>query len=100
MTMKGGNTDTLYQGDGRLRMARSLERMWPGIVEVKRRFKRPQHVIKYHWTRFDTPLKLKPGIDLNNLEPNEYGMKLIAVSEVKSPVLKRMLEEANASSSD
>ena len=27
MTMKGGNTDQLYKGDGRLTMARSLERV-------------------------------------------------------------------------
>ena len=54
MTMKGGNTDSLYQGDGRLRMARSLERLWPRIVTTQRRFGRPQHVVR--WEVFDTPL--------------------------------------------
>lgn len=93
MTMKGGNTDALYQGDGRLRMAKSLERLWPGVVETKRRFKRPQHVVKDAWKRFDTPLKLKPGVDLAAIPPNDYGLKLVAVKEVKSERLKRLLAE-------
>jgi len=95
MKVKGGNTDDLYQGDGRLKMARSLERLWPGVVETKRRFQRPQHVIKDAWKRFDTPLKLKPGIDLSKLPKiNEYGMKLIQVKdEIKSPELKKLFLE-------
>jgi hypothetical protein len=93
MTMKGGNSDQLYQGDGRLKMARALERQWPGVVETKRRFKRPQHVIKDSWRRFDTPLKLKPGIILPT-EPNEYGMKLRQVKPtVKSADLRALLAE-------
>ena len=54
MYNRGGNTP-IYQGDGRLQMARSLERIWPRIVQVKRRFGRPQHVID--WRRFRTQLK-------------------------------------------
>ncbi len=42
MTVKGGNTAVLYKGDGRLRMARSLERMWPGVVTTDRRYQRPR----------------------------------------------------------
>ena len=56
MTMKGGNMAQLYQGDGRLTMARSLERMWPGVVSINRRFGRPQHVVKNSWRNFDTSL--------------------------------------------
>lgn len=95
MVVKGGNTTDLYQGDGRLKMARSLERMWPGVVETKRRFQRPQHVIKDSWKRFDTPLRLKPGIDLAALPAiNEYGMELVQVKdEVKSPRLRSFLED-------
>jgi hypothetical protein len=94
LKMKGGNTTTLYQGDGRLRMARSLERMWPGVVETNRRFQRPQHVIKDSWKKFDTPLKLKEGIDLSQLEPNEYGMSLVQVSEkIKSPKIQGILDD-------
>lgn len=88
MTQKGGNSDQLYQGDGRLKMARSLERMWPGVVETKRRFQRPQHVVHDGWKKFDTPLKFKPGIDLAQLaqqQPNEYGMTLAQVApDIKS----------------
>jgi hypothetical protein len=73
LTMRGGNAD-IYQADGRLRMARSLERDWPGVVTVIRRFKRAQHNVAYGWRRFATPLKLKPGIVLADLEPNEYGL--------------------------
>ena len=94
MTMRGGNTDELYQGDGRLKMARSLERMWPGIVQVKRRFQRPQHVI--NWDAFKTEPKLKPGIDLEELRragPDEYGMELRAVADVKSKKLRELLAE-------
>jgi hypothetical protein len=91
MTMKGGNATELYRGDGRLKMARALERVWPGVVETKRRFKRPQHVVKDSWKRFDTPLRLKPGIKIDP-KPNEYGMKLTAVKPVKSAVLKAIVE--------
>lgn len=92
MTVKGGNTAELYRGDGRLKMARCLERVWPGVAGVGRRFKRPQHIIKYQWTHFDTPLKLKPGIDLAKMKPNEYGMKLVAVAPVKSKRLRNFLK--------
>lgn len=92
MVAKGGNTDALYQGDGRLKMARSLERMWPGVVETKRRFHRPQHVV--NWKKFDTPLRLKPGIDLSQLTTNEYGMELVQVAEtVKSQRMRGILDD-------
>lgn len=62
MQMAGGNTDQLYAGDGRLKMARSLERMWPGVVTVDRRWERPQHVVD--WKRFASiPLIRRPDAD-------------------------------------
>lgn len=94
MAVKGGNTTDLYQGDGRLKMARSLERMWPGVVTTDRRFQRPQHVVKDSWRRFDTPLKLKPGINLDELpKVDEYGMKLTQVKEIKSEDLRRLVQD-------
>lgn len=57
MTMKGGNTDELYKGRGRLAMAKSLELAWvkyPGLVKTIRRFNRPQHHV--NWKVFKTPL--------------------------------------------
>jgi len=98
MTVKGGNTAELYQGDGRLKMARSLERVWPGVVSVGRRFKRPQHRVKNEWRQFDTPLKLKPGVDLQNITPKDYGLKLTQVRpEIKAESLKKFLEQSQAS---
>ena len=92
MTMQGGNSDQLYAGDGRLKMARSLERVWPYVVATQRRFKRPQHVIKNNWRCFDTPLKRKPGLEIPT-EPNEYGLALVQkADEIKSPVIRRIFE--------
>jgi hypothetical protein len=94
MTMKGGNTEDLYKDDGRLKMARSLERVWPHVVSTDRRFRRPQHVIRDAWRGFDTPLKLKPGIDLKQFtEANEYGLKLRAVKPIKSEAVRKLLDE-------
>lgn len=93
MTMKGGNSDILYKGDGRLVMARSLERVWPGVVTVDRRFKRPQHVVKNSWKGFDTQLIRRKDIDWDNLKSNNYGMKLRQVKdEVKSEELQQWLK--------
>lgn len=95
MVLKGGNTDDLYRGDGRLKMARSLERIWPGVVTTDRRFKRPQHVVRDSWRKFDTPLIRRSDIDWNKLQqPNEYGMKLVQVAEtIKSVKLRRLIKE-------
>lgn len=84
MQMSGGNTDELYAGDGRLKMARALEQAWPGVVQVKRRYGRPQHVVS--WGRFDTPLKLKPGIDLSALpKVDERGLAMSQIRPIRNP---------------
>ena len=93
MVRKGGNTQELYKGDGRLKMARALERLWPGVVTVERRFKRPQHVVKGAWRFFDTPLKLKPG-SIIPAEPNEYGMELAVLKPVKSKELRLLVKQS------
>ena len=93
MSMKGGNSAELYKGDGRLKMARSLERVWPYVVGVDRRYKRPQHVVNNAWRRFDTLLKLREGLDLSDIKPNNYGLTLKAVKEVKSERLKALHAE-------
>jgi hypothetical protein len=91
MTMKGGNSAQLYKADGRLKMARSLERMWPGVVTVKRKFRRPQHSVYDAWSKFDTQLKLKPGILLKDMKPNEYGLTVRQMKPIKSQTMARML---------
>jgi len=88
MTMRGGNTDDLYQGDGRLRMARDLERVWPGVVRVDRRYGRPQHVVD--WRRFYHPLVRRKDVDFSKFaKVDEYGSELKAVREIKSPALRK-----------
>ena len=98
MQVSGGNTDDLYRGDGRLRMARSLERIWPGVVETRRRFRRPQHVVRDAWRKFDNELQLKPGLDLSQLpEVDEQGLQLTQVKPVKSPTFQRFLARQGVS---
>ena len=97
MILRGGNTDALYHGDGRLKMARSLERLWPGVVETKRRFSRPQHVVHNQWRHFDTPLRLKPDAVIPQ-EPNEYGMQLQQVKPIQSPALAQLVADVTDTS--
>lgn len=75
MTVKGGNTHDLYQGDGRLKMARALEEVWPDIVSTRWRFGRWQHVV--NWNKFkDLKLIRRKDIDWQSMEKvNEYGLK-------------------------
>jgi hypothetical protein len=95
MTMKGGNSDSLYKGDGRLKMARALERVWPYVVTVDRRFQRPQHKIRDEWKKFDTPLIRRSDLDWNSLpQTDDYGLELKQVASiVKSDFLKEMLKK-------
>lgn len=76
MAVKGGNTDDLYRGDGRLAMSRSLEKQWPGIVTTTRRFGRPQHHIKNNWRDFKQPLIRRDDLDLDGLDSSAWAMTL------------------------
>jgi hypothetical protein len=96
MKIKGGNTTELYQGDGRLKMARALERAWPHVVEVDRRFQRPQHVVRDSWKKFDTPLRRRSDVDWGKLEGthDEFGLELRQVAPaIKSDAVRRIYEE-------
>lgn len=75
MTMKGGNTDELYQGDGRLLMAQSLQQQHPDVTQIKRRWGRWQHVVNYKPFKHNR-LILKEGIEIPK-GVNNYGMKLV-----------------------
>ncbi len=86
---KTGGQASVYAGDGRLKMARDLERVWPGVVKTTRRFQRPQHSISGSWTKFDTRL-----IRRKDAPPlRDYSMKLTAVKPPKSPDMKALLDE-------
>ena len=96
MTMKGGNTAQLYKGDGRLTMARSLEKLWPKVVETRRRFQRPQHVVHNNWQKFDTQLIRRKDIDWENIQKTDnYGLRLVQLKQPKSgsQELKKLFDE-------
>jgi hypothetical protein len=79
MTAKGGNTDELYQGDGRLKMALSLVDQHPDLVTVKWQYGRWQHAVDYrpflrtHLVRRED-LEIPDGV-------NEFGMALREVGK-------------------
>lgn len=79
MTMKGGNTDELYQGDGRLLMAESLMSQHPDCVTVTRKWGRWQHQVDYSRFKYNR-LILKPELEIPD-GTNEYGMRLVDVSK-------------------
>lgn len=74
MTMKGGNTDELYQGDGRRLMAESLQAQHPDVVKITRKWGRWQHHVDYKIFR-KNKLILKPGVVIPE-GPDNYGMEL------------------------
>jgi hypothetical protein len=57
MRQTGGNTDELYAGDGRMKMAQSLVDQHPDVTYVTTKWGRPQHQVNYKPFRFNT---LKP----------------------------------------
>lgn len=74
MSMTGGNTDQLYQGDGRLRMAESLQEQHPDIVTVTRKWERWQHQVDYRDFKKN---KLCLREDYKRVDGvNNYGMVL------------------------
>lgn len=78
MTMKGGNTESLYKldnEDGRLLMAQSLHRQHPDVVKITRKWGRWQHQVDYRPFKANK-LILKEGIEIPK-GVNNYGMKLV-----------------------
>jgi hypothetical protein len=74
MTMKGGNTEELYLGDGRLKMAQSLRDQHPDVVRITRKWGRWQHQVDYRHFKGNR-LKLKQDVVLREGTDN-FGMKL------------------------
>lgn len=75
LTMKGGNTDELYKGDGRLKMAMSLKEQHPDLVTVIMRWGRAQHHVNYNLFK-KNKLRLRPGVVIPD-QPNNYGMEFV-----------------------
>jgi hypothetical protein len=87
MDMKGGNTDELYRKDaafdGRLEMARSLQRQHPDVVKVTRKWGRWQHHVDYRPFKGNKLIR-KPGVVVPE-GVNDYGMRLVARSPRTGP---------------
>lgn len=91
MSMKGGNTESLYTGikDGRLEMAKSLVEQHKDYVKIVRKWDRWQHHVDYSSFK-RTFLKLKPNLKLDKIN-NNYGMQLKIAS-----IKKLKLEQQKA----
>ena len=97
MIVSGGNTDQLYRGDGRLRMARSLERQWPHVVSVDRRWDRPQHVVRGAWRGFDTKLIRRDDLDWSAFpETDELGVEIVRRDVIRSSSVVEILDHFSA----
>jgi hypothetical protein len=75
MSMKGGNTDELYQGDGRLKMAQSLQEQHPDVTKITRKWGRWQHHVDYRPFKANQ-LRLKSRVSIPQ-GVNNFGMELV-----------------------
>ena len=74
MSMKGGNTDELYKGDGRKKMAESLLEQHPDVVTIVEKWGRWQHQVNYKPFRRNKLIQ-KAGVYIPE-GPNHYGMTM------------------------
>ena len=74
MRMKGGNTDELYQGEGRKLMAQALVDMHPDVVKMTWKFNRWHHQVDYRPFKANKLLR-KPDVVVPK-GINNYGMIL------------------------
>lgn len=96
-TMKGGNTEEVYNlgGDGfdnRREFAESLKKQHPDVVRIVERYGRWHHEVNY--SVFTQKLKRKENLNIP-LEPNNYGMKLVELTEEEHAAeteMKRKIE--------
>jgi hypothetical protein len=78
LTMKGGNTDELYKGDGRLKMAESFVEQHRDVAKVAHKFGRAQHHVNYSEFKNDflgNRLIRQEGVEIPK-GVNNYGMVL------------------------
>lgn len=74
MRMKGGNTDGLYQDDGRKKMAEALQEAHPDVVKVTWKFGRWHHSVNYKPFKRNK-LQVKDGVVLPPIgSVDNYGM--------------------------
>ena len=81
MTMRGGNTTDLYEQrgniDGRLEMARSLQKQHPDIVRIVRKWNRWQHQVDYSKFKRNRLIRRKDVTVTKGVD--NYGMRLLKV---------------------
>lgn len=94
MVIKGGN-EAAYAGDGRLRGLRGLERRWPGVVHVDRRFQRAHFKIAKVWSQFSVPLQPVDDLVMPS-GSDEFGLVLEQVQDVTGDRVKALLADARA----
>lgn len=92
MTMKGGNSDELYQDDGRLKMAQSLVDQHPDVTKITWKWGRWQHHVDYSPFKRNA-LKRKPGIEPTD-RVNEFGMVYQELRDGKWTTIRQRQEEA------
>jgi hypothetical protein len=82
MTMKGGNTDTIYnKTTNRLEFAESLKEQHPDIVEIIKKYDRWHHKVDYRIFKKNKLIKKKDLKIPNKI--NNYGMVLVEESEIR-----------------
>ena len=96
MTSTGGNSDELYQDNGRLKMAESLAAQHPDVARVSWKFGRWQHHVDYSPFKRNKLIR-KPGLVIPN-GINNYGMVLQELSggewkAIPPPIVKPMRPE-------
>lgn len=80
MTLQGGNTDDLYSGDGRKKMAESLQKQHPDVTQVKWKFDRWQHEVDYRPFRKNRLIRRPDAVIPHGV--NNYGMVLKEISSL------------------
>jgi hypothetical protein len=85
MTIKGGNTESLYKldngQDGRLLMAQALQKLHPDCVKITLKWNRWQHVVDYSRFKHNRLIK-KEGVVIPE-GVNNYGMVLVKKDTVR-----------------
>jgi DNA polymerase I-like protein with 3'-5' exonuclease and polymerase domains len=83
MTMKGGNMEELYKGEGRLRMAQSLAEQHPDVVHITEKWGRPQHEVYYKRFQRKNKLILRRDVAVPDAQ-DDYGMRMERVEPSRS----------------
>lgn len=93
MTMKGGNTESLYklgeQVDGRLLMAQSLQEQHPDVTKITWKWGRWQHQVDYSPFK-NNKLIRKNGVVIQD-GVNDYGMVIKGIN--REEAIKDAIEE-------